>query len=102
MDEPFSSLDEMTREVLRAELLGLWQTHQATVLFVTHSVAEAVVLSDAVVVMSGPPGRVEAVVPIDLERPRRDLVELTEDYHELERHVRLQLRGAWAARAGGR
>jgi NitT/TauT family transport system ATP-binding protein len=101
MDEPFSSLDEMTREVLRAELLGLWQGQQATVLFVTHSVAEAIVLSDAVVVMAGPPGRIQAVLPVGLERPRRDLVELTDDYRELEREVRLQLRGAWASRPDG-
>ncbi len=101
MDEPFSSLDEMTREVLRAELLGLWQGQQTTVLFVTHSVAEAIVLSDAVVVMAGPPGTIQAVVPVGLERPRRDLVELTDDYRELEREVRLQLRGAWASRSDG-
>ncbi len=98
MDEPFSSLDEMTREVLRSELLGLWQDRRTTVLFVTHSVAEAIVLSDAVVVLSGPPGRIQAVVPVDLPRPRRDLVELTEDYHALERRIRLELRGAWSDR----
>lgn len=60
--------------------------------------AEAIVLSDAVVVLSGPPGRIQAVVPVDLPRPRRDLVELTEDYHVLERRIRLELRGAWSDR----
>ena len=60
MDEPFAALDELTREVLRRELLALWQSTGTTVLFVTHSVTEAVLLSDEVVVMSPSPGRIKA------------------------------------------
>jgi NitT/TauT family transport system ATP-binding protein len=103
MDEPFSALDELTREVLRHELLDLWGAHRKTVLFVTHSVAEAVVLSDAIVVMSAQPGRILSVVEVDLPRPRGELVELTDGFRELERRVRLALRGGWdaTARDGG-
>lgn len=100
MDEPFSALDELTREVIRYELLDLWSTRRTTVLFVTHSVTEAVALSDAVVVMSPQPGRVSALVPVDIPRPRGELVELTEDFRAIERRVRLELRTA--AGSGGR
>ncbi len=92
MDEPFSSLDEMTSEMLRHELLTLWQDNRTTVVFVTHSVSEAVLLSDEVVVMSPAPGEVREVIRIDLERPRDSLVEITHAFHELERRVRLSLR----------
>jgi NitT/TauT family transport system ATP-binding protein len=97
MDEPFAALDELTREVLRHELLRLWQSARTTVLFVTHSVAEAVLLSDEVLVMSPAPGRIRARIAIDLPRPRGDLIELTDAFHDLERSVRLALRGQGAA-----
>jgi NitT/TauT family transport system ATP-binding protein len=93
MDEPFSALDELTREQQRNELLEVWQSNQKTVLFVTHSVTEAVVLSDAIVVMSSHPGRAQSVIPIDLPRPRHQLIDTTEQFHELEQQVRLALRG---------
>ncbi|MDA8290830.1 MAG: ABC transporter ATP-binding protein [Actinomycetota bacterium] len=93
MDEPFSALDELTREVIRYELLDLWNTRRTTVLFVTHSVAEAVALSDSVVVMSPSPGRVRAVVPVELPRPRDEHVELTDEFRAIERQVRSELRG---------
>ncbi|MGA2036060.1 MAG: ABC transporter ATP-binding protein [Acidimicrobiales bacterium] len=95
MDEPFSALDELTRERQRHELLDIWQSDQKTVMFVTHSVPEAIALSDAVVVMSAQPGRVRAVVPVDLPRPRGELVEATDVFHEVERRVRSELRDAW-------
>jgi NitT/TauT family transport system ATP-binding protein len=100
MDEPFSALDELTREQQRHELLAMWQSNRKTVLFVTHSVPEAVVLSDAVLVMSGPPGRVRAVVPVDLPRPRSELVEATEVFHEIEGRIRSALRESWHERGG--
>jgi NitT/TauT family transport system ATP-binding protein len=92
MDEPFAAVDELTRETLRHELLSVWQESAKTVLFVTHSIAEAVALSDDVVVMSPRPGRIQRIVPIDLPRPRGDLVESTPAFHELERQLRLELR----------
>jgi NitT/TauT family transport system ATP-binding protein len=93
MDEPFSSLDELTSEVLRRELLDMWQSQQTTVLFVSHSVSEAVLLSDEVVVMTPAPGRVAAVIEVTLARPRGTLVEVSGPFREVERQVRLALRG---------
>jgi NitT/TauT family transport system ATP-binding protein len=70
MDEPFAALDEMTRAEMRYLLLGLWERHGATVLFVTHSITEAVMLSDRVVVLTPRPAQVAAVEEITLPRPR--------------------------------
>ncbi len=76
MDEPFSALDESTRASLHADLLRLWEQGKKTIVFVTHSISEAVYLSDRVVVMGARPGRVKHIVDIDLPRPRS--IELTE------------------------
>ena len=75
MDEPLSALDEMTREDMRYELLRLWERQRPTVLFVTHSIPEAVALSDRVVVLSARPGEVVDDIAIDLPRPRHQDVE---------------------------
>jgi NitT/TauT family transport system ATP-binding protein len=80
MDEPFGALDAMTRDDLNVELTRIWQTSKRTVLFVTHSIAEAIFLSDRVVVMSPSPGRVRTVVPIDLLRPRALSVQGTAEF----------------------
>ncbi|HKQ27845.1 MAG TPA: ATP-binding cassette domain-containing protein [Burkholderiales bacterium] len=70
MDEPFAAVDMQTRELLQEELLKIWSTTETTVLFVTHSVEEAVYLGDRVIVMAARPGRIRADVKIDLPRPR--------------------------------
>lgn len=71
MDEPFGALDEQTRHILHEELMKIWQDTQKTILFVTHSIQEAIKLSDRVVVMGTRPGRIIADFPIDIPRPRK-------------------------------
>ena len=70
MDEPFGALDALTREQMRLDLERLWMETQKTIVFITHSIDEAVLLADRVVVMSPRPGRIETIIPIDLPRPR--------------------------------
>src|SRR5690606_5916423 len=70
MDEPFGALDAQTRSVLQDELLRIWREYKKTVIFVTHSIDEAIYLSDRVVVMTARPGRIKSVVKIDQDRPR--------------------------------
>ena len=92
MDEPFGALDEMTRERLNAELLRIWHETGSTIVFVTHSISEAVFLSTRVAVMSPRPGRIAGIVEIDLKQPRN--FETREDPHffELITEVRDTLR----------
>ncbi len=71
MDEPFGALDAQTRNILQDELLRIWEQRHVTFIFVTHSVDEAVVLSDRILVMTTRPGRIKEIVPVDLPRPRR-------------------------------
>ena len=92
MDEPFGALDEMTRERLNQELLQVCVETAATVLFVTHSIAEAVFLSTRIVVMSPRPGGIERVVTVDLPRPRVDATRAHPRFFELVTTVRQSLR----------
>lgn len=99
MDEPFSALDEFTRESLQDQLLDLWEELRTTVLFVTHSVSEAVRLSDTVVVMAPNPGRIVESIDIDLPRPRGERLFGERRFHEYEDLVRERLRRAWHSEA---
>jgi NitT/TauT family transport system ATP-binding protein len=93
MDEPFGALDEMTRERMNLELLKIWERTRTTIVFVTHSIAEAVFLSTRVVVMSPRPGRISAVIDIDLPRERTADTRELEQYFHLVTIVREALRG---------
>ncbi len=93
MDEPFGALDEMTRERLNLELLGIWRQTGTTIVFVTHSIPEAVFLSTRVVVMSARPGRIIDVIDVDLPQPRNDLTREDPRYFSFVTRVRESLRG---------
>jgi NitT/TauT family transport system ATP-binding protein len=92
MDEPFGALDEMTRERMNSEVLRIWEATGTTIVFVTHSIPEAVFLSSRVVVMSARPGRITDVIDIDLPRPRGIATREEPRYFELVTAVREALR----------
>jgi len=96
MDEPFGALDEMTRERLNAELLRIWEETGSTVVFVTHSIPEAVFLSTRAVVMSARPGRVAGIVEVDLPQPRTNATREQPRFFELVTEVRERLVAAGA------
>jgi NitT/TauT family transport system ATP-binding protein len=93
MDEPFGALDEMTRERLNTEVLRIWAQTGTTVIFVTHSIPEAVFLSTRVVVMSARPGRIANVIDVDLGQPRTEETREGERYFQLVTAVRESLHG---------
>lgn len=92
MDEPFAALDALTREFLMLELQSIWMRTKKSVLFITHSIPEAVFLSDRVVVMSGRPGRIRTVVPITFDRPRALEAMVEEKFGEICNELRNKLR----------
>lgn len=91
MDEPFGALDAMTRELMNAELQRIWIERQKTVLFITHSISEAVYLADRVLVMSPRPGRLVGEIVVDLPRPRTVVTTELPEFARLTREVRRHL-----------
>jgi NitT/TauT family transport system ATP-binding protein len=87
MDEPFAALDAQTREIMSVELQRIWEQDKKTVLFVTHSIDEAVYLADRIVVMSGRPGRVKEMISVSLRRPRGLSIKDEPDFVRLRRHI---------------
>jgi NitT/TauT family transport system ATP-binding protein len=87
MDEPFGALDALTRDQLVLDLLQIWNEHRMTVLFVTHSVPEAVFLSDRVMVMTPRPGRVDRMIKIELPRPRTLAMRETPEFASYVREI---------------
>ena len=88
MDEPFSSLDALTREELTLELMRIWREQPKTVLFVTHSIPESVMLADRVVVLSPRPGRIAEIVPVDVPRPRQFGMEALDEFQRAASRIR--------------
>ncbi|HEX9014136.1 MAG TPA: ATP-binding cassette domain-containing protein, partial [Anaerolineaceae bacterium] len=88
LDEPFGSLDALTRERMGAELLRLWQARRKTMIMVTHSISEALLLSDRVLVLSPRPGTVVLDLPVTLARPRSDDVRYLPEFGELARQLK--------------
>lgn len=92
MDEPFAAVDAQMREILQEELLELWQADQRTVVFVTHSLDEAVLLADRIIVMSARPGRIVADLVVPFRRPRNPSIRSTPEFAQLEQELRSILR----------
>ena len=93
MDEPFAALDEITREAMQEELLRLWSMTKSTVIFITHSISEAVLLSERVIVMTARPGRVDEIIDVPFPRPRGEELRSSPRFTELVQHIRHKLRG---------
>jgi NitT/TauT family transport system ATP-binding protein len=96
MDEPFGALDIITRERMGFELQKIWEASRNTVLFVTHSITEAVLLSDTIIVMTPRPGRIRAVLPVTLPRPRTSETLRDARFVELSAEVRDAIEAQWA------
>lgn len=96
MDEPFGALDIITRERMGFELLKIWAHSRNTVLFVTHSITEAVLLSDTVVVMSARPGQIQDIIDIDLPRPRTREIMREARFMELSERLRGEIQSQWS------
>jgi NitT/TauT family transport system ATP-binding protein len=92
MDEPFAALDEITREAMQDALLRLWSKTESTILFITHSIAEAVLLSDRVIVMTARPGRVDEIIDVPFPRPRDVELRGNSEFNRLVQRIRHKLR----------
>jgi NitT/TauT family transport system ATP-binding protein len=87
MDEPFGALDVQTRDLLQDELLGIWQREPKTVIFVTHSIEEAIYLSDRIIMLTPRPGRIDRVIDVPFARPRTEAIKSLPDFVELRREI---------------
>jgi NitT/TauT family transport system ATP-binding protein len=94
MDEPFGALDALTREEMTLELLRVWTESPKTIIFITHSISEAVLLADRVAVMSARPGRIAEVIPVRLPRPRSFQQEVTSEFQDCAQRIRGLIFGA--------
>jgi len=94
LDEPFGSLDVLTRERMGSELLRIWQHRRKTVIMVTHSISEALFLADRVLVLSRRPGQLRLDLPVDLPRPRQEQMRYTPAFGELARQLRSTIEDA--------
>jgi NitT/TauT family transport system ATP-binding protein len=92
MDEPFAALDEITRESMQDELLRLWQITESSVIFITHSISEAVLLSERIVVLTARPGKVDEIVDVPFARPRTEDLRGSAAFTGLVQHIRHKLR----------
>lgn len=91
LDEPFGALDALTREQMGVELLRIWQARRTTVLMVTHSISEALLLSDRVLVLSSRPGKIISDMVVDLPRPRSDQLRYEAHFGNLSRQLKAQI-----------
>ena len=97
MDEPFGSLDALTREELTLQLMRIWREQPKTVLFVTHSIPESVMLADRVVVLSSRPGRILEIVPVEVPRPRQFGMEALDEFQRAASRIRRLIFGVAAS-----
>lgn len=101
MDEPFGALDALTREEMALEVLRIWTDEPKTILFVTHSITEAVLLADRVVVMSARPGRIAEIIEVDLPRPRTFEIEAHHEFQQATQRIRELIFGNRSGRSVG-
>ena len=92
MDEPFAALDEITRETMQDELLRLWNKTESSVIFITHSIGEAVLLSERILIMTARPGKVDEIIDVPFPRPRGEDLRGTPAFTELVQYIRQKLR----------
>jgi NitT/TauT family transport system ATP-binding protein len=91
MDEPFGALDAMTRDTMNLELQRIWMAQKSTIVFVTHSISEAVFLADRIILLSPRPGRIRSVTEVDFPRPRQMIVQTQPEFQAIVRTLREQL-----------
>jgi ABC-type nitrate/sulfonate/bicarbonate transport system ATPase subunit len=92
MDEPFASLDSLSREIMQEEILKIWESTKKTLLLITHNIEEAVFLSDRVIILTARPGRIKETVSIGLPRPRSEDIKRGADFLKLKNYISQSLR----------